>query len=334
MTSDKNEPGYIYMNNVSAGGFGISTMKWLPDGPPLNNCKGEVITAARYRPSGKYLIKSLAQGDVKKQTVTADAEGRLHLAFDQSGADIGISVAGDGPELTVADYTIGKESKMIPSQESKMSMTVFNRTGTIPAGASLTIRISSNDSAVAIYDSIVSMRWPGGDLATTGPIRVSVNKAAPIDGSPSAIKLMTTFNIDTLAWHDEIDIPVRFNATPFPSIEIDDGRKVNDSVAVFGRGNGNGIAEPGEEIMIYTNGHRTKIYTDDPWVVRDAERMIDEVLPAKWPDGFTVSSVVKIDARCPKGHTIGFLCDYETKSFMPIGRHLTWGEANVTVGRK
>ena len=36
--------------------------------------------------------------------------------------------------------------------------------------------------------------------------------------------------------------------------------------------------------MLYTNGHRLRLYTDDPYVEDEKETLVDEVLPAKWPD--------------------------------------------------
>jgi hypothetical protein len=83
--------------------------------------------------------------------------------------------------------------------------------------------------------------------------------------------------------------------------------------------------------MIYAGNHRLRLYTDDPYVETEQEQLIDEVLPAKWPDGFTLSSVINVSADCPKGHVIEFLASYDTKTFMPIERKVTWGKVFVEV---
>ncbi len=104
---------------------------------------------------------------------------------------------------------------------------------------------------------------------------------------------------------------------------------------MFGSGNGNNIAEPGEYIMVYeisNCSNRTRLYYDDPYV--DGERLYTEVQPDKWGDGYTVSSVVHIADNCPPGHQIRFLARYEIKDWLTIDRKVTWGTFTITVGGK
>jgi hypothetical protein len=76
---------------------------------------------------------------------------------------------------------------------------------------------------------------------------------------------------------------------------------------------------------------RLRLYTDDPHVQTSQERLVDEVLPARWPDGFTLSSIIKISDDCPAGHEIECLASYETKTHMPIERKVTWGMVRIKV---
>lgn len=50
----------------------------------------------------------------------------------------------------------------------------------------------------------------------------------------------------------------------------------------------------GEQIMHYEGSHRLRLFSDDPYVIAGDEKLADEILPAVWPDGYTLSSVVKI----------------------------------------
>ncbi|NEW82780.1 MAG: hypothetical protein GZ094_10495, partial [Mariniphaga sp.] len=59
---------------------------------------------------------------------------------------------------------------------------------------------------------------------------------------------------------------------------------------------------------------------------------VDEVLPAVWPDDYTLSSVVKIAENCPAGHEIVLVAHYETKTFMPIHRIGKWGKVKIKIG--
>jgi hypothetical protein len=83
--------------------------------------------------------------------------------------------------------------------------------------------------------------------------------------------------------------------------------------------------------MLYEKGHRLRLFTDDPYVISDDETLVDEVLPAVWPDGYTLSSVVKIAANCPPGHEIEFMAHYETKTDQPIYRCVQWGKVKIKV---
>jgi hypothetical protein len=73
------------------------------------------------------------------------------------------------------------------------------------------------------------------------------------------------------------------------------------------------------------------LYTDDPYVETESEQLFDQMLPALWPNGVTFSSIIKIADNCPPGHTIEFLANYETKTFMPICRKVHWGKVKITV---
>jgi hypothetical protein len=78
------------------------------------------------------------------------------------------------------------------------------------------------------------------------------------------------------------------------------------------------------------------LYSEGPFVVSEDEILVDPEcsgLPAKWPDGFTLSSVAKIADDCPDGHVIEFLAHYETKTFMPIYRQVRWGKVRIEVKR-
>ena len=136
-------------------------------------------------------------------------------------------------------------------------------------------------------------------------------------------------NLDTLAFEDEIVVPVFFDVPVFDNVQIDDGLPIRGSA--FGTGNADGIASAGEKVMLYLDTARLRLYTDDPYVEASQERLIDEMIPARWPDGFTLSSVIKISDHCPDGYVIECLASYETKAYMPIERKVTWGKVRIKV---
>jgi hypothetical protein len=92
-----------------------------------------------------------------------------------------------------------------------------------------------------------------------------------------------------------------------------------------GTGNGDGRADPGEEMTIWiqtrqgldpldkNSWHRTKVFTDDPYVsiVKD----IPEVRGREWTSVRDHTSVIHISTDCPAGHEIRLFLRSESASF-------------------
>jgi hypothetical protein len=127
----------------------------------------------------------------------------------------------------------------------------------------------------------------------------------------------------------DLTVPVNFDVPFFGGVRFDDGALVRDRS--WGQGNGDGVPDAGEKVMVYQGDHRLRLYTDDPWVLGDDEQAPVEILPAIWPDGYTLSSVIHIAPGCPHGHLIECLASYETKSYNPIERSVTWGRVRIPV---
>ena len=78
-------------------------------------------------------------------------------------------------------------------------------------------------------------------------LKITASNKPTTDGSPFRIRfnLVITDNKGNV-WKDEFDAPVFYDVPEFTNIGIDDG----DS-EIYGSGNGDNIADPGETIMIY-----------------------------------------------------------------------------------
>ncbi len=332
ISSNKREPGFIYLTHVNKNGFGISTLKWLPDGPPLDTCEAEITTARLYKKNTNYTVVSLAKrGDIKKSILRSDEAGRLHLKTDKYPTEVGIYLPGDPPELVCADYTLETKKRFLLPGNNKLSLYLFNRGDDLSNKASVSIALTATDSAITITPRTMTTTFSGGRTFSTPPFQIFCVKKPPANGAPPSIKLIARITVDTANVTSELTVPVMYNVPDINDLQIDDGTKVNDSSEVYGKGNGDHVVNPGEQIMIYHEGHRLRLYTDDPFVNSKKERVIDEVLPAKWPDGFTLSSVISIDDRCPDEHVIECLANFESKEFMPINRLVHWGIVRIRV---
>ena len=92
-----------------------------------------------------------------------------------------------------------------------------------------------------------------------------------------------------------------------------------------GKGNGNGILEPGEEATIWVkmvqgmdpfdknNWHRCKIYSDSPWVTEIAD--IQEEKQREWTGAQERTSLIRLPLETPAGTTIPLILSNESWSF-------------------
>lgn len=329
--SNKTVPGFIDLRGVTKGGFGVTTKKWEPDGDPIPGVEIKIKTPAVYTPNTAYsLLDYNKTRDSKTITeVKTDSEGKISYSVNQENHLIGISKKGDPAEIVFAQYLIdGKSAFLEQNKECKLKVRFLNRGGS--DAENLNVKLSTSNEGVVVSNHVITVKKiPAGELVWQETELIITSNNKPItDGSPFKIR----FNLEITdknnrVWNDEFDVPVFYNVPEFTNIGIDDG----DS-EIFGSGNGNNIAEPGEDILIYeiTNGsHRTRLYYDDKYV--DEERLYDEIQPDKWGDGYSLSSIIHIADNCPPGHRIKFLACYEIKDWKAIKRNVAWGTFTITV---
>ena len=329
--SDKHEPGFITLRNVDQHGFTVESRAWLPDGPRLHELHGEVTTAPIYHPGSSYTVTTFRAGEATTSTMTSDSAGRLTIGFDSGGVEVGISQNGGTPELAFLDYSVGKGSRYLKdSSDNELHLRLFNRGGEPHGPYPATVTIHSNDSSVTVLDSVLFLSLMAGDKVIALPtIHVACAKTPPPHADPPEVRFIITAHSRDGESADEFVAPVDFQVPYFDCLQIDDGIVVREKA--FGKGSGDAIPDAGESIMVYQEDHRLRLYTDDPWIHPSEERLADEMIPARWPDGYTLNSVIHIAPDCPNGHLVDCLASYETKTFEPIERKVTWGRVRFIV---
>lgn len=344
--SDKKEPGFLFLRHVDANGFGFYTRKWLPEGPAIKNSKATISTAPIYEPGERYEISIYKKVDDKlsKLEIPADQDGRLHFELTGEGYEIGIAKKGQQAGFATTSFQLNSNRKFLRINNSdELSVNILNRGGSTGAKGKLKVTLSCADSSVHISAPIQTVNLKEGQsIFKTSPYQIVSNKIPPSDGSPEWLRMKVSMAYDALHYEDYFLLPVFYDVPYFKNLKVDDGRAVattrkqsdfskGETDSIYGMGNGNGIVTPGEQIMLYENDHRLRLFTDDPYVISSDEKLVDEILPAIWPDGYTLSSVVKIADNCPAGHEIEFLAHYETKTQMPIHRQVQWGKVKIVV---
>jgi|WetSurMetagenome_2_1015567.scaffolds.fasta_scaffold00415_10 enterochelin esterase-like enzyme len=330
--SNLNKRGFIDMKGVTRGGLGISTKAWEPDGGIIPGVEINLKTPAVYKPKTSYTLLDYNVTEDQKSisTVTSDETGKICFSVNQENHQIGIFRKSDAPEITYVSYKVNDKGIFLDNKkECRIGLRLLNRGGTDAKG--ILVTLSTESEGVTISNPVIKLeKLSSGELIWL-PVEYSVTASGKptTDGSPFRLRFNLTIT-DNMhhKWNDDFEAPVYYDVPEFNQIGIDDG----DS-EVFGSGNGNNIAEPGETVMIYeiSNGsHRMRLYYDDPYI--DSERLYDEIQPDKWGDGYSLSSLIHIAKNCPGGHQIKFLANYEVKDWKKIRRDVIWGTFTITIG--
>ncbi|MBI5086574.1 MAG: hypothetical protein HZB13_18515 [Acidobacteria bacterium] len=180
---------------------------------------------------------------------------------------------------------------------------------------------------------------PGTTIDLTGRFPAFFT-AASGDFAPARIQVRLSSGQTSAT--EAVDLMIAPHPLPTPSaVEILDGRTV--TLPVFrqkgnqgggasllrtiteGKGNGNGLLEPGEEATIWIripqgldpfdkgNWYRAKIHSDSPWLSEIAR--LEEQKQREWTGAKELSSLVKLSAAAPPGTPISLLLSNETWSF-------------------
>ncbi|RRA97990.1 alpha/beta hydrolase [Larkinella rosea] len=331
--SNKQQPGFIFLKNVDKKGFGGYTKQWLPDGPALAIGPLKVTTAPVYAPNKTYQVAtySVPTGKTVLSERKSDANGQLALEVDARGGEVGIFEKTDAPAWVCLDYKVNGKSRFLETgPANQLTLRLFNRGGEKAGSQPIRVVVSTFDKDIILKDSVVKVKPTAAEHALAlPPLTISCAKQPMPHAEPSAVKFRVTVYAGDQVSKDELEIPVRYEVPVFNAVSVDDGKVIRDQAN--GKGNADGVVNPGEKVMLYAGKNRLRLYTEDPWV---REEWADEMIPARWPDGFTQQSILQISPDCPDGHRIECLANYETKTFNPIERNVTWGKVTFTVRRK
>ena len=322
------ESGYIEMMGVTKGGMGITTRKWQPHGRIIPGVQINVKTPPLYEPNTAYtLLDYNVTHDSKEMlNLMSDVEGSIGFSVNHERHQIGIYKKKDPAEIVYLTHKVNGKNIFLEQYETcSLKLRLLNRGGSTAKNVRVEISCSHPDVSIANPVVEAGELVPGEPVWIIPDFEITASSQPPANGAPFRLKFHLAISDKSNTWSDEFEAPVMYDVPEFTNIGIDDG----DS-EIFGSGNGNNIAEPGESIMIYEVSHRTRLYYDDPYV--DGERIHVDLQPDKWGDGYAVSSVIHISEDCPIGHQIQFLASYEVKEWKTIKRNVTWGTFTITVG--
>ncbi|MFN7919038.1 MAG: alpha/beta hydrolase-fold protein [Bryobacteraceae bacterium] len=335
--------GLKYLEDVSQTGLRIRTRRWAPDGPPDAETAITLRTPPLYSPGAEYrlLDLNLLTGETARKSVTADSHGRLTIATNGAGHQWSISGPGAGAQPPVLlPVTTSDRLRLPAGADMAFPVRVYNPRA--EAMTDVTVKVASDYPTVRVLQGEARIeRLESGAIAgLTNSLRVRLTAGA---GYLEHARLRISLTFD--GWHQshhDVDISVIPENVPRPAaLEILDGRTVTLDVfrqkgnqggggsvrrtVTEGKGNGNGILEPGEEATFWVklaqgidafdknNWYRAKVYSQDPWIEEAAD--IQEQKQLEWTGAQERTSLVRMRAKPPAGASTSLLLDHESWTF-------------------
>jgi len=302
VASDRKQPGFTELSDVSAAGFRSSVREWLPGGAAMPGVKLSIETDKLYPPRKPQTVTivRLRDGNVRRQMLTAAADGRLNLELDGEEYEVGI---GAGAMLALAGCQLDGAAWATAGQPLHARMRIWNK-GAAPSRPGTLRWLSPNPGVdLSPMSSELAALAPGqsNEIALTVTVRDVKRAIARIVAVQGDTRL-------------PVEIPLFPPAQPFADFRIVDGQSVRvyqhateKTELTLGDGNADGKANPGERIAIL-------LPEDDVFRIAELftnDACMDNTLRAfdDWSDYDHVGASAKyslplIKPDCPNGHVI------------------------------
>ena len=321
ITSDRTRPGFTILENVNKDGFRCSVREFLPDGEVMPFVGLTLLTPPVYEPNREYLVFDVdpERGLRSRKSILSDEKGRLKLLLDGGVHEIGISKKAALPNINIASWDISNMPWASPGKTVSVRVRLLNKGGSKAQGVTAKL-VNNRESARVIQSSSSYGEMAVGEVKDPdAPFTFTVD----VDSIEIERFWLHISDENRNQWKGFIDIPLMANGPVIREFTIADGRTFNvaesgdDTVSLFlGKGNGDGIANPGESIVILAGDpgmyRRTFLYTSDPFVNPGGmnTRFSDNWGSYDHVGGSAKYSVPLISSDCPDNHRLDFFAEY------------------------
>jgi hypothetical protein len=318
--TDRNVSGFTAIEDVDQRGFKCSVREYLPNGELLPFVNVKVTTAPLYEKNTEYIIQDVDTRNSKKtqQIIRSDNQGRIIIPLNGSSHEIGINKKADKPNVRVFSVEVLDRGWITEGKDASISIKLVNK------GISTAKFVNAKLSAVKDNVTIKQDKSSVGDVAA-GEIRgaqtiFTVHAKVGVE----IIKFKLVIQDDNKnEWTEFFELPVNKDVPDIKEFEIADGKTFtvanggNDSeTIVLGTGNGDGVANPGESIVILAKDiqkyWRTSAYSADQYVnpFGVAVRKSDYWGNYDHVGGSAKFDIPLIASNCPENHVIEFFAEY------------------------
>lgn len=321
ISTDREVPGFTILENVEQRGFRCSIREFLPDGELMPYVNISVTTAPVYEKNQLYLISDIDKHTLKcsQKNILSDSSGRLKIEINGGIHEIGISRSAGSPHICISSAETVNSSWVIPGKETELKIGLLNK-GSGPTGK-LTALLEPVRSSTRILKNSVSYRSiDAGKMMKSDEYFIFNVQSDSVE----IVKFRVTIRDDKEnKWVEHTKIPVRKDLPEITEFLIADGRTVtvasagiDTSTIILGSGNGDGIANPGESLVILVQDQglyrRTELITNDPFINPDGihTRLSDNWSSYDHVGGSAKYSVPLLSSDCPQNHQVEFFASY------------------------
>jgi hypothetical protein len=301
VASDRTQPGYTVLQNVTARGFRSTVRHSLPDGAPVPKVRLSIASAPRLYPPGSLqpvTFLRLRDGKLRHDNRKADAQGRLTFELDGDDWEVGI---GSGPLLAASGFALRDAAWATAGKPVDLQVKFWNK-GALRSPTTV-IQWESPDAGVKFAASSNRLYGLAPGESATLPVTFIADTGLP------SVRIVAVEGANRMP----VEVPVFPPAEPATLFQIADGVTVTayqqgtQPVDMrFGEGNGDRHAAPGETFaVLFPDGEylrAAELFTNDA-CVDSAVRGSDT-----WSEYLTVHySLPSIRPTCPPGHVIRML---------------------------
>jgi hypothetical protein len=323
VSSDRNIPGFTILENVDKNGFRSSVREFLPDGNLMPFVNVSVTTSPAYEKNTLYLINDIDTRNLKtfQDTIRSDSSGKIHLSINGSRHEVGINKIGDKPKpnICIADVEIVNMPWATTKKDVAVSIKLLNKG--LSAGKNINAKLSATRSNANVKQGESEF----GNISMNEMQVCKKTFMFRVENDTIEIEKfkLTVRDENKNEWNEFFEIPLKKDVAEIKDFEIADGKiftvakgGTDTETILLGNGNGDGIANPGESIVVLVKDNnkywRTNLFFSDKYVNPFGVniRMSDDWSSFDHVGASAKYSVPLLSSDSPENHSIEFFAEY------------------------
>lgn len=321
VSSDRDVPGFTILENVDGRGFRCSVREHLPDGEIMPFVSLSVTTAPVYEKNQLYIINDVDYKTLKatQNTLRSDNSGRLKIDIDGGVHEIGINKKTDKPNICINSFEIKNMSWATHRKDVIVSIKLLNK------GLTSAKNVKAKLSAIRSSMNIIKSESEFGNIAVNEIQDCKIPFTFNVQADSIEIEkfMLIIQDENNNKWSEFFEVPLKRDQPEIKDFEIADGKTFTvakagiDTGKIFlGVGNGDGVANPGESIVILVKDQnkywRTNLFYSDKYVNPFGinVRMSDNWGAYDHVGGSAKFSIPVISSDCIDNQSIEFFAEY------------------------